>query len=183
MIYNFPENSIEIRSLKTGKDYIFVCAGQVYLNDDSVTQITNVCNESEVYNNVFSTIFKDKRYSADNARTFIKLISEGSKCKNRFDWLILYEGAIVGTVGIKSLDGEIGYWQSNKHPGVMASAVQKLCTLAKDAGFTSLWAHVKKSNIASIRVLENAGFKLDLDLTKKHDDLYKYRSTFFISSV
>jgi RimJ/RimL family protein N-acetyltransferase len=178
MSYNFPENPIEFKSLKTGQAYIFACAGLVQLNADSVTQITNVCNESEVYDNVFASIFKGKRYSEDNAQTFIKLVSEGWISKNRFDWLILHEGTIVGTIGIKSLDGEIGYWQSNKHPGVMTFAVQKVCSLAKEAGLSSLCAYVKKSNAPSIRVLEKTGFKLDSDLTEKRDDVYGYRTKF-----
>ena len=148
--------------------------------DDSVhAQIAKVCDEPEIYDNVFASIFKGKRYSVDNAIVFTKLVSEGAVNKNRFDWLILHEGLVVGTIGIKSLDGEIGYWQSNKHPGVMTSAARQLCSLAKDAGFASLWAYVKKTNIPSIKVLESAGFKLDKDLTAKREDAFGYRANFY----
>ena len=177
MPYTFPENPIEIRSRKTGKFYTFVCASGVQLGETAVTQIAKVCDEPEIYDNLFATIFKGKRYSEDNARTFTKLVSEGWR-KNRFDWLILNEGPVVGTVGIKSLDGEIGYWQSSKHPGVMTVAVQTLCTIAKTVGVPSLWAYVKKSNVPSIKVLENAGFKLDKELTEMRDDTYGYRIAF-----
>ncbi len=177
MPFTFSEKPIEIRSRKTGKSYAFVCADGVQLGEAAVTEIAKVCDEPEIYDNVFAAIFKGKRYSEDNARTFTKLVSEGWN-RNRFDWLILSEGAVVGTVGIKSLDGEIGYWQSNMHPGVMTKAVQTLCALARDAGFPSLWAYVKKSNPPSIKVLEGAGFKLDKDLTEKREDVYGYRINF-----
>lgn len=98
--------------------------------------------------------------------------------KNRFDWLVQHEGKIVGTVGIKSLDGEIGYWQSNKHPGVMSTVVEKICILAKDAGFSMLWAHVDKSNTASIRVLEKSGFTKQDNPVKPSQDLLYYSIDF-----
>jgi RimJ/RimL family protein N-acetyltransferase len=178
MPYHFPQNPIEIQSRKTGKVYAFTSAGYVALDETAVSQIARVCDEPEIYDNVFASIFKGKRYTEDNARIFIKLVTDGWAKKSRFDWLILHEGKIVGTIGIKSLDGEIGYWQSNKHPGVMAVAAKTLCSLAKEAGFPSLWAYVKKSNLPSVRVLEGAGFKLDADLTAKREDAYGYRAKF-----
>lgn len=177
MPFVFSENPTEIRSRKTGKSYAFVCAGGVQLGETAIRQIAKVCDEPEIYENVFAAIFKGKRYSEENARTFTKLVSEGWN-RNRFDWLILSDGAVVGTVGIKSLDGEIGYWQSNQHPGVMTIAVQTLSVLAKDAGFSSLWAYVRKSNVPSVKVLEGAGFKLDKELTERREDAYGYRIVF-----
>ena len=178
MLYIFSKDPIEIRSQKTDKTYTFVRADRVPLGEAAVAQIAKVCDEPEIYDNVFSSIFKGKRYTEDNARMFTKLVSDGWVNENRFDWLILYEEVIVGTAGIKSLEGELGYWQSNQHPGVMTLAVQSLCSLAKDAGFISLWAYVKKSNTPSIKVLKGSGFKLDADLTAKREDAYGYRADF-----
>jgi RimJ/RimL family protein N-acetyltransferase len=175
MQFNFPSSSTEIRSKKTGKPYTFSRADQVDLSEESVAQVARVCDETEIYDNVFSAIFKGKRYSSDNARTFTKLVSGGWQSGGRFDWLILHAGEIVGTIGIKSLEGEIGYWQSNKHPGVMTLALRSLCGQARDAGMPSLWAYVKKTNAPSIRVLEGAGFELDPDLTAKREDAFGYR--------
>ena len=174
-MHSFSEIHIEIRSRKTGKSYVLAPVSRVQLNELVETQIAKVCDEPEIYDNIFAGILKGKRYSEDHARTFTKLVSEGWN-KNRFDWLILNEGTVVGTAGIKSLDGEIGYWQSNKHPGVMTIVVQSICVLAKDAGFSSLWAYVKKSNLPSVKVLEGAGFKLDKELTEKREGLYGYRT-------
>jgi RimJ/RimL family protein N-acetyltransferase len=178
MTFTFPKEITQIKSRKTGKIYSLARADKVLLGETAIKQISKVCDEPEVYENVFAEIFKGKRYSEDNACTFTKLVSEGWVKANRFDWLILHEEEIVGTIGIKSLEGEIGYWQSNKHPGVMTSATQTLCSLAQEAGFSSLWAYVKKENAASINVLESAGFKLDADLTAKRGDTYGYRISF-----
>lgn len=175
---NFSKYSTEIKSQKTGQIYELLIAAEVKFDEEAVKQVTKICNESEIYNNVFASIFKGKAYTEDNARVFQKIITDGILNKTRFDWFILYDGTIVGTVGIKSLDGEIGYWLSNKHPGVMTLAAKKICFMAKDAGFTSLWASVKKSNAPSIRVLEKAGFRLDQELSEKYENEFGYRAIF-----
>lgn len=152
-----------------------VRADSIPLGETAVRQIAKVCDEPEIYDNVFAAIFKGKRYTEDNARTFTKLVSKGWVNGSRFDWLILHDEKIVGTIGIKSLEGEIGYWESNNHPGVMTLVTRSLCSEAKRAGFSSLWAYVKKANTPSIKVLEGAGFELDADLTAKQEDTYGYR--------
>ena len=176
MAFIFSKNPLQIQSQKTGKTYFFARADCISLGETAVGQIARICDEPEIYYNVFAAIFKGKRYSEDNARTFTKLVTEGWTNGNRFDWLILHDGEIVGTIGIKSLDGEIGYWQSRKYPGVMTLVTRSLCSQAKAAGFFSLWAYVKKANTPSIKVLEGAGFELDNDLTSKREDTYGYRA-------
>jgi RimJ/RimL family protein N-acetyltransferase len=178
MNFTFPKDTTQIKSRKTGKIYSFARADKISLEENAVRQIAKVCDEPEIYDNVFAEIFKGKRYSEDNARTFTRLVSEGWIKENRFDWLILHEGEIVGTIGIKSLEGEIGYWQSRQHPGVMTLVTRTLCSQAKEAGFPSLWAFVKRTNPASIKVLEGAGFKLDANLTAQREDTYGYRISF-----
>lgn len=178
MTLNFSKNPIEIRSQKTGKTYILAPADSLSLDKDAWTQISKVCDEPEIYDRVFATAFNGKRYTEDNARVFTELALEGWLKKNRFDWLILHKGTIVGTIGIKSPEGEIGYWQSSKHPGVMTLALQSLCLLAKEAGLSALWAYVQKTNIPSIKALEKAGFKRDKNLTTQREGVYGYRSSF-----
>lgn len=175
MNFTFPEEATRIKSRKTEKNYSMARADRISLGENAVKQIANVCDEPAIYDNVFSEIFKGQRYSEDKARTFTKLVSEGWINGTRFDWFILHEEKIVGTIGIKSLEGEIGYWQSSQHPGVMTLATQILCSQAKKAGFSSLWAYVKRTNAPSIRVLQGAGFKLDVHLTAKREDTFGYR--------
>ncbi|MGB0454622.1 MAG: GNAT family N-acetyltransferase [Bacteriovoracaceae bacterium] len=174
MAYKFEEQSIKIQSQKTEKIYTMSSIGETSFSEDTVDQITNVCDEPEVYDNVFASVFKGKRYTKDNARFFVKLLQEGLVKKDRFDWLIFYEGNVVGTIGIKSLEGEIGYWQSRHHPGVMTSALKNVCSLAKEAGFKSLWAQVDQSHIASIKVLEGAGFQF----LEVKENIKKYQREF-----
>lgn len=178
MAFKFSKKIIPIQSRKTGQIYSLIRADCVLLDDASVAQIAKVCNEDIVYDNVFSGIFKGKSYSEDNARVFTKLVSQGWIDENRFDWLILHKEAIVGTIGIKSLEGEIGYWQSAEHPGVMTLALKSICQEAREAGFPFLWAYVKEGNVASIKVLEGAGFKLDADLSAKREGIHGYRIIF-----
>lgn len=175
MNFSFPKETTKIKSQKTDKLYSFIRADKISLEENAVRQIAKVCDEPQIYDNVFAEIFKGKRYSEDNARVFTKLVSDGWTKGTRFDWLILHEGEIVGTIGIKSLEGEIGYWQSSKHPGVMTLVVKDLCSQAKEAGFSSLWAYVKRTNVPSIKVLNGAGFKLDPNLTASREDTYGYR--------
>jgi RimJ/RimL family protein N-acetyltransferase len=155
-----------------------VRADSVPLDEAAQAQIAKVCDEPEIYNHVFAVFLRGGRYTEAHARVFTKLIFDGWVDGNRFDWLILHDSEIVGTIGIKSPEGEIGYWQSNKHPGVMTSAAQSLCSLAKSAGFLSLWAYVKKTNAPSIKVLRGAGFELDGILTAKREDAYGFRVSF-----
>jgi RimJ/RimL family protein N-acetyltransferase len=172
MDFNFSRDPVVLRSARTHKDYALTRADCVPLGSESAAQIARVCDQPEVYQNLFEPLLKGRCYGEADASFFLNYLAEGWKDKNHFDWLILHDGVIVGTIGIKSLDGEIGYWQSNEHPGVMALAVKALCASAKLAGFASLWAHVKTSNIPSIRVLEKAGFTLD---RSEREGAHRYR--------
>lgn len=172
MNFNFSRDPVALRSPKTQKNYSLVRADCVPLGPESATQIARVCDQPEIYQNLFESVLKGRRYSEADAKFFLNHLLEGWNNKDHFDWLILHDEIIVGTVGIKSLNGEIGYWQSNEHPGAMSLAVEAVCASAKLAGFESLWAHVTKSNAPSIRVLEKAGFTLD---HSDRDDAHRYR--------
>ncbi len=175
MDLKFSKSSIQIRSAKNERTYDLVAADSVAFDDATLSQIVSVCNEPEIHDNVFSAFLHDKVYTKENAQTFANLVLDGWKTRTRFNWLIVHEGSVVGTIGIKSLEGEIGYWQSAGHPGVMTKAVRSICSLAKDAGFSTLWAYVKKTNVGSVKVLERAGFKPDSNLTDNRVDAYGYR--------
>jgi RimJ/RimL family protein N-acetyltransferase len=178
MLFGFPDVPIEIRSRKTDKVYILARGDRVLLDERARARIVGICNEPDVYDNVFAAILNGARYTERHATMFTKLVSDGWTNGDRFDWLILHKNEIVGTIGIKSLHGEIGYWQCNEHPGVMTSAARSVCSLAKAAGLPSMWAYVKKTNAPSIKVLEGAGFVLDAALTERREDAYGYRSDF-----
>jgi RimJ/RimL family protein N-acetyltransferase len=171
---NFPSNTETLLSHKTGKEYALVLADQVTFGPNAAKQIASICSQAEVYK-IFEALFKGRPYAEKDAEFFINHVQAGWKNRTNFHWMVFDDEEIVGTVGIKSVDGEIGYWQSNRHPGVMSFAVKKLCDFAKAAGMPSLWAYVRRDNIASIRVLERAGFELDEALTAKREDALGYR--------
>lgn len=172
---NFVKNETKIVSNKTKDTYFLVRPDQVVLPHDAVIQVHRVCQEKEVYENVFKLAFHGRPYSEDRAQWFIIHIIEGWENKSHFHWLIMNKGSIVGTIGIKTTDGEIGYWQSKNHPGVISNALNEVCEYAKTLGFASLWAYVKKDNLASIRVLEKNLFLLDNELNSKRTDALGFR--------
>jgi len=171
---NFPSTTETLLSRKTRKSYVLVRADHATFSPNAAKQIFSICSQAEVYK-LFEALFKGRPYSEKDAEFFLNHVREGWKTKTSFHWMVFAEDEIVGTVGIKSIDGEIGYWQSNQHPGVMSIAVKKICDFAKTAGLPSLWAYVRRDNTASIRVLEKAGFELDEGLTSKREDALGYR--------
>lgn len=170
----FPSTTETLFSDKTKKNYALIRADQAKFSSGATKQIASICSQAEVYK-LFEALFKGRPYAEKDAEFFINHVQGGWKNKTNFHWMVFSDEEIVGTVGIKSIDGEIGYWQSNLHPGVMSLAVKKLCDFAKIAGLSSLWAYVRRDNLASIRVLERAGFELDEDLTSKREDAIGYR--------
>jgi RimJ/RimL family protein N-acetyltransferase len=153
---NFPSNTETLLSHKTRKKYTLVRVDQVTFGPNAAKKIASICSQAEIYK-LLEAMFKGRLYAEKDAEFFLNHVLAGWKSKINLQWMILDEGEIVGTVGIKSIDGEVGYWQSNQHPSVMPLAVKKLCDFAKDAGLPSLWAYVRRDNIASICVLERAG--------------------------
>ena len=61
---------------------------------------------------------------------------------------------------------EIGYWFSEKHPGVATNAVGALLKIAKAAGFKKLFAQTKEGNDKSVNVLVRNDFVEDLSYLK-----------------
>lgn len=171
---NFETQSERIQSSKSNRSYDLIRADQAIFSAAAAKQIASICSQPEVYK-LFEPVFKGRPYGEKDAEFFIGHIQDGWKNGTNFHWIIFFKEEIVGTVGIKSIDGEIGYWQSNLHPGVMSLALTKICAFAETAGMPAFWAFVKRDNEASIRVLEKAGFKLDEDLSSKRNDAFGFR--------
>jgi RimJ/RimL family protein N-acetyltransferase len=96
-----------------------------------------------------------------------KYINHQLKIKNYIEFSILIDNKFVGTISIEKINkinknASIGYWvaKSYRGKGIATKAVE----LAVKFGFNKLnlkriYATVKKENIASYKVLENAGFE------------------------
>ena len=74
-------------------------------------------------------------------------------------WTIVCEGEVAGNIGCWEADGHrfVGYWIGREFWG-RGLATQALAELVDMVEARPLYAHVVKSNVASIRVLEKNGF-------------------------
>jgi RimJ/RimL family protein N-acetyltransferase len=72
---------------------------------------------------------------------------------------ILLDGALVGTVNCFKMDGDdaVGYWIAREHWG-RGIATRALGLLLEEVAIRPLYARAARSNVASVRVLENCGF-------------------------
>ena len=122
-----------------------------------------MCNEPLVYDRLFRQRRQGRPYLAEEADGFLHWAQEGWQHHTHFVFLILSrEGEIVGAVDIKSPDpyaGEIGYWASERHRGVMTNVLLELVRVAQAAGFRRLWANPDADNERSVALLRRAGFE------------------------
>jgi RimJ/RimL family protein N-acetyltransferase len=74
-------------------------------------------------------------------------------------WTVVSNGAVAGNIGCWEDDGRrfVGYWIGREFWG-RGLATQALAELVEVVDARPLYAHVAKSNVASIRVLEKCGF-------------------------
>jgi RimJ/RimL family protein N-acetyltransferase len=74
-------------------------------------------------------------------------------------WTVVSDGAVAGNIGCWEYDGGrfVGYWIGREFWG-RGLATQALAELLTVVDARPLHAHVVKSNVASIRVLEKCGF-------------------------
>jgi RimJ/RimL family protein N-acetyltransferase len=74
-------------------------------------------------------------------------------------WTVVSNGAVAGNIGCWEDGGRrfVGYWIGREFWG-RGLATQALAELVEVVDARPLYAHVAKSNVASIRVLEKCGF-------------------------
>ena len=74
-------------------------------------------------------------------------------------WTVVSDGEVAGNIGCWEADGQrfVGYWIGREFWG-RGLATQALSELLGVVQARPLYAHVVKSNVASIRVLEKNGF-------------------------
>jgi len=89
------------------------------------------------------------------------------KLKNYLEFAILVDNKFVGTISLEKIDkikkeASIGYWvaKSYRGKGIATKAVKLVVSFGfKKLKLKRIYAKVKKSNIQSLRVLDNAGFE------------------------
>jgi RimJ/RimL family protein N-acetyltransferase len=148
-----------VKELKSGKVWLRV------LKDTDKARIAELCNNKKVWDNLRD--FMPNPYTVTDAENFIRL------CKKEdppTTFAIEYNGEFVGVIGlvvqsdIYRLTAEIGYWLGEPYwgKGIATHAVN----LITEYGFDELrlvriHTGVFDFNIASQKVLEKAGFKLE----------------------
>ena len=83
---------------------------------------------------------------------------------------ILVDGQVAGNIGSWAQDGVrlVGYWIGKEHWG-NGIATRALTAFLRILTERPLHAHVAKHNVASIRVLEKCGFKLEHEESVEFD--------------
>jgi RimJ/RimL family protein N-acetyltransferase len=157
-----PQDRCPIVSFLTGETYFLARADRVEATPERLAEVTAICNQPEVYRWIFSEMLAGQPYPASKAVEFANWSRTGWREGTHFVFLVLNgAGQVAAACDIKQneADGaEVGYWASAGHRGVMTAAVLQLCALAREAGFRSLYARVRKPNARSARVLKRAAY-------------------------
>ena len=166
-----------IVSAKTGRGYMLEPVTALPGTPETIENIVSICNEPDIYDVLFKKKCQGKPYTSENGESFLNWAKKGWDENTHFVFVLRDDHKRhIGTVDIKSNDtnmGEIGYWASAKHQGVMTPAVQVLCEIAQKAGFKSLCAYTAVPNQRSQKVLLNNGFTQQPDIVL-HNEKYSY---------
>lgn len=152
-----------VKNARTGETYALVRADALPASPDHLREITAICNEPTVYDWLFRDRLGGDPYPPERAADFLSWAADGWRNGTHFAFLLLApDGTVAGALDIKTPDlaaGEVGYWLSARHGGVMSNAVDVLADVARAAGYTALWARVREANGRSAAVLLRAGFE------------------------
>jgi RimJ/RimL family protein N-acetyltransferase len=106
-------------------------------------------------------------YPADGAARFVEAVQVSMDRGEEFVYAVIAEDeGLVGTCGLHDIDRssgtiELGYWIGRAYwgRGYASAAAREAARVAlTELGFTAVVAHALEDNVASRRVLENAGF-------------------------
>lgn len=145
------------------------------MESNNIAALVRICNEPAIYDFLFRERLEGQPYPTSKAESFISWGASGWREGTHFVFIVTTDETpfrIVAAADIKSADlnaAEVGYWASVEHSGVMTPVVSKMCSLAKEAGYQSLFARVRKNNSRSISVLSLNDFeKSSAETTETH---------------
>jgi RimJ/RimL family protein N-acetyltransferase len=105
-------------------------------------------------------------YPANGGQDFVERAVASREAGERYAFAILYDGELVGTIGINAVDKDAGtaeldycvaapFW----HKGIGSEAARRAIEYAfGQLGLSALFSSCLKENVASARVLEKNGF-------------------------
>lgn len=168
---SFQQKTIAIENALSGALYSLQAIDSIQPSESHVENVTEICNEPEIYRWLYREMFDGKPYPSDSAAEWISWGAEGWQNGTHFVFVILDgTGGIVASCDIKDADpdrAEIGYWASVSHRGVMTNAVVAMLELAEEAGFRGFSAEVLPENLRSQAVLRRTGFELSDEAAQK----------------
>ena len=160
---------VKIKNFKTDESYVVLSHLGLNKSADLYQKITEICNEEQIYHWLFKNIFPEG-YPYKSAIDFISIAEQGWKNESNFIFFILHEnGQFAGAMDLKTNNTnlcEVGYWFSEKHPGIATNSIGALLKIAKKAGFKKLFAQTKEGNDKSVNVLLRNQFVEDLSYLK-----------------
>jgi len=130
-------------------------------------------------------------YTLKDAKDWVNKNLKETKKKNpaMINFAIDINGEVVGSVGlsdIKEFKAEIGYWLAEKYwnRGIMTKAVKLVTKFGFDElKLKRIYAFVFSFNKASMRVLENNGYKLEGILRKNSKKDGKFLDDYLFSKI
>ena len=122
-------------------------------------------------------------YTIEDAKTYLKKCLEGYKTKKEFNFGIIFEKELVGTISLYKIDfrhkrARLGFLLNKKYWGknIMFQCVGILLNFAfKKLNLNKVYTGVIKENYRSYRLLKKVGFKED-GLNRKH---YNIKGKFY----
>ncbi len=156
-----PRTAENVETLEIGGDLILRRA-----HPSDAPELFDVVDSNRSFLKVWLP-WLDANTTVDDSRSFIELINGQEDRGESLIRLITDAGAIVGTVGYRSLDpanrsGELGYWLAESAQG--RGVVTRACAELIDFGFERLDLHrvvlaAGAENLRSRRVAERLGFR------------------------
>lgn len=137
-------------------------------NSDDIESLVENANNFEIAR--FMSDAFPHPYTIENAKNFIAFATKDDPVHI---FAIEINGKAVGGIGIHPQadimrkNAELGYWLGEKYwgKGVISKAIQEIIPFAfKTYDITRIYARPFGTNVASKRVLEKAGFKLEASI-------------------
>lgn len=175
-MFNPPPTTIQ--NFKTNQSFqLAPLVSDGKTRDLLVKDVYSCCSEDLIY----KTLFQDRHpegYSIEHAQGFLDYSEEGWRNQTHFIFGIFHPetNQLVGAIDIKSANkekAEVGYWLSKHFSGLMTNALIAITKIAKKAGYQSLEIYTEVSNQKSERVVQRAGFQLQV-IKNEEGEVRKY---------
>ena len=148
------------------------------ISNEDILQLKNIFNSHDVYDKLFRRTLKNKTFSLENVKRFIKWSVAQTQSGNNITYIIRDKNdTVCGGIDLQKVDFEtvtIGYWADPKTPGFITNSVKEIIKVAKEIGYKNIDAYPEEGNEKSIKVLNRLGFNYVEKIIKPDKVLLKY---------